>query len=144
MQGKFCVRSVAATGGPFGGPGQVDALLGRGTEIAIGAEGALESRFRFEFSSGNFHSPFFHLGPSFLQLQIRARGRNRTVVFQVVKNEAIGVISPLVVRGEGVDRKLQALVRIFLRTWFAGLVINNSNMLTSDTIQAIHTTNYRC
>src|SRR5207244_13436140 len=59
----------------------------------------------------------------------------------VVKHQAVGTVSPPLTSRQGIDGELQTLIRIFLRTWFAGLVINNSNMFggdAADTIDAPH------
>ena len=100
-------------------------LLGGGTQVAIGAEFAIEAGLGLEFPGGDVFRYFLHPAFRRFQLSVAAPGHDRAVSFQVIEHQAVGAISPLLARRQGVDGKLHALVGIFLRLGPAGLVVGN-------------------
>jgi hypothetical protein len=71
------------------------------------------------------------------QFAIRPRGADRCIVFQVMKDQAIGPLSQLLLGRDRIQRELQALVGILLGFRFARLVIDNGHRVGSGAIHAI-------
>ena len=61
----------------------------------------------------------------FSQLKLRALGDNRDVAFEVLKYQFANRVAPIFVGSHGIDRKLQTLVRVFLRSSLAGFVVDD-------------------
>src|SRR5437868_12132517 len=100
--------SIAALDGLFGG-GRVDALFRRRTQIPVGAEAAMKAGLGIELPLGNISGNLLHFHLRFLELQVRARGRNRSIVFEVVEEQTLRFVSPTFLRSERINGKLKTL-----------------------------------
>src|ERR1019366_2733288 len=83
-----------------------DDLLSRGTEIAIGTEGAVEADFWGELSVRNSVGRFLHSQFRRFQLIVGSRGVHRRVVFKVVEHKAVGAFPPSLPGRKRVQGKL--------------------------------------
>ena len=91
-----------------------DDLLGRGTEIAIGTIRAVIAGFRGKFSPRDSLRHFLHVQFCRFQLGVSPRGADGRVVFEVMEDQAVSVLSPRLPGRECIQGELQALVGILL------------------------------
>ena len=71
-----------------------NSLLGLWTQHSIGAPGALETRRGIELPCRDFSRDVFHVQSGFIKLSIASFGVNGRVPFQIMKDEAFGVVAP--------------------------------------------------
>ena len=92
---------------------------------------------RRELSAGNGRSDLLDAVFGFFQLCVVARGRDGRIVFEVVKDQAVGPLAQGFLGRDCIERKLQALVGVVLRLRLAGLVIDDGNCVGAGAIDAI-------
>src|SRR6266853_1698593 len=63
--------------------------------------------------------------PRGLQLKVRSPGDNFHIAVKIVEHHLPYAVSPLFAGSDCINRKLQALVRVFLRPCFSGFVVDN-------------------
>src|SRR6266446_1858186 len=120
------VRGQSLVGQSLGGRrNAVERLLGRRAQVPVGTEPTVIAGLGIKLARLDAIGDILHLHLSLVQLKFVANGGNRAVLFQVVELQAVCVISPLLLRGQGVDRELQTVVGILLGAWFSGFVVNN-------------------
>ena len=96
-----------------------------GTQSTEGAKVAVKADLRLEVPSGDAARHGQYSFSRSLQLKLGAAGEDRNVAFEIVKHQGPDRISPLLICSHGVDRKLQALVCVFLGSSLTGLVVDN-------------------
>ncbi len=67
-------------------------------------------------------------------------GDDGSVPFQVVEDEVIGAIAPLLPRRQSINGKLQTFIGIFLRLSFSRFVVGDDDVAAGHLIDAIDTT----
>ena len=82
----------------------------------------MKVRLRFEVAIGNAPRHSLHSFSRLLQLKFRALRGHRRIAFEIMKHQFADPVSPLLLRGHGINRELQAIVRIFLRPRLPGLI----------------------
>src|SRR5208282_816940 len=114
-----------------------ESLLGFRAQSAIGAKPAMEARLCIESSRRDLPGNLFHFQPSFFQLSFAAAGGHAGILRQVVEHKMLHLVSPLLARRQGVDGKLQAVVRILLCLRLARLVVSDDNFAARKFIDAV-------
>src|SRR5437667_1594488 len=129
---------IRAVGGFLRTGWVVEVFFSSGTEIAVSTPRTLITRFCGKLPCRNFLGDFLYLRLGFLQLHFAARRKDEAVVFQVIKNEAIRLVAPVLKSGERINRELQAFIGILLRARFACLVIHNDNTFVRQSVQTVN------
>ena len=76
-----------------------NSLLGLWTQHSIGAPGAVESRLGIELPCCNFRRDVFHVQSGFIKLRTGPLGADGRIPFEIMEDEAFGVVSPFFPRG---------------------------------------------
>src|SRR5690348_6578656 len=76
-----------------------NAFLLLGTETAVGAEVAMNTRLRLEHSVGNSLSGVLNTLTRIQQLGVGAQREDRNILFKVVKDQRSYFVSPLLMSG---------------------------------------------
>src|SRR6266550_1396200 len=123
---------------------RVHPLLRRRTQIPVGTEAAIEARLGLKVSRGDVLGYIFYFQFRFPQLQFTSGRDHRCVFLKVIENETFGAVFPLLARCQSVNRKLQALIGVFLRLRFAGFVIRDGDSAIAYAINAVNAPDDRC
>src|SRR5207244_3699550 len=115
----------------------VHPLLRRRAQIPVGTEAAIEARLGLKVSRGDVLGYIFYFQFRFPQLQFTSGRDHRCVFLKVIENETLGAVFPLLARCQSVNRKLQALIGVFLRLRFAGFVIRDGDSAIAYAINAV-------
>lgn len=113
-------------------------LFRGGTEISVGAETAVIAGLRIELSGSDSIRNIDHLGLRFFELQLVTGGSDSAVLLQVVEDETLGLISPLLARGDRVNRELQAVISIFLGASLSSLVVDDGDAALAKIIDSVN------
>src|SRR2546427_1041503 len=123
---------------------RIPPLLRRRTKIPVGTEAAIEARLGLKVSGGHILGHIFYFQFRFPQLQFAAGSDYGCVLLKVIENETRGAVFPLLARCQSVNRKLQALIGVFLRLRFAGFVIRDRDSAMTCTINAVNAPDDSC
>ena len=104
----------------------------------------MEAGLRSEVSGSDFASYGVDTFPRLLQLKISAAGDDGDVAFEVMKDNFADAVIPFLAGGDSVDRKLETFIRIFLRTGFAGFVVDDGHGTVDGSIHAIDSSGNFC
>src|ERR1700751_3874656 len=121
----------------------MDRLFGRGTGTSIGTEAAVEAWLGGEFTALDALGNLFYFCLRFLELQPVARCADGACFLEVVKHETLSPVSPLLLSRDGIDRELQAFIRILLRARLACLVVDNRYASVTEIIDPINAASNR-
>ena len=121
------LRGGRGVHGPFRG----------GTKITVRAHPAVIAGLGIKLPRGNLLGHRFDLGLGFVQLQWVPHGYDGGVLLQVVEDQPLGVVAPLLASRDRIDRELQTFVGILLGAWLPCLVIDNSDPAVTQIIDAI-------
>ena len=72
----------------------------------------MEARLGIEVSIFNAAGNVLHFGFRFLELKPISSRRNSSGLLQVIEHQALGSVSPLLLRSNGINRELETLIRI--------------------------------
>src|SRR5580700_3674449 len=108
-----------------------------GAQSSKSAKVAMKADLGLEVSGGDAARRSQYSFSRSLQLKLGTAGEDRNVAFEIVKYQRSDLISPLLVCGHGINRKLQTLVGVFLGPSLAGLVVDDVHAAVGGAIHPI-------
>src|SRR6266851_1609310 len=121
-----------------------NALLSLWAQDAVSAPPTMHPGLGLETSSSNFLGDFFDPRLGRVNLDPAAFGADPGIPLEVMKDQALGVISPLFASCQGVNGKLQALIRVFLRTWTSGLIVGDDHCIARSPVNPVNPPDQVC
>src|ERR1022692_930093 len=98
----------------------------------------METGFGIEMPGRNISRDLFYFQSGLLNLNLTTAGDYGVVFAEVVEDQAIGAVVPLLPRGQRINGELHALICIVLRLWLPGLVVGDDDTAIGEFVDSIN------